>query len=122
MRGFTLMELMIVVALVATSGFAISSLGWSLHRVESSSAAYHEDLFRLRRAVQTIERDARAGDLGRYRLESHALLRDGVILLRRVATFDVTTTGRVSAVTLALQPRSDTATRRAEVRFEVAVR
>lgn len=113
-RGFTLFELMIVVAIAAVSGGAMAALGLSMHRTEQETGAYVRDLDGLRRAVRTIERDLRAasqvdgGAVGgaAYRLEGGTLLREGRVLARNVASFALARDGRLVTATLELAARS----------------
>jgi len=116
--GFSLYELMIVVAVLGVMTGAIAGLTHAVHRADRVSAAYVEDLAGLRRAVTSVERDLRAArsvkDLD-YVLDLDMLKRGETILARRIGTFELVQDGDVVTATIGLLPRADAPTREAVV-------
>jgi len=122
-RGFTLMEVMIATALVAIVTGSLSLMAWSFHKIETTSRAYHDDLAGLRRAVQAVERDLRADSGARYELDGTTLRRDGAVVARRIAVFEVEHDGPLATIRLELAPRSTAPSpRRARIEAEVWMR
>lgn len=106
-RGFTLMELMIVIALFAGVTAISTALVVSLRRSEQISGAYVEDITRLRRVVRIVERDLRRGDDPDYRLEQGVLYRDDAIVAHRIAEFDLRAEGALNVARVSLVRRSE---------------
>ncbi|MHC4849623.1 MAG: PulJ/GspJ family protein, partial [Planctomycetota bacterium] len=106
-RGFTLMELMIVIALFAGVTAITTGLVVSLRRSEQISGAYVEDITSLRRVVRVVERDLRRGDAPDYRLERGVLYRDDAVVARRIAAFELRAEGALNVARISLAPRSE---------------
>ena len=72
-RGFTLIELMVVIALISV----LAGMGVVQHRnsvVRAKEAVLHEDLFRMRDAI-----DQYYADKGQYPADLQALVSDGYL-------------------------------------------
>ncbi len=116
--GFSLYELMIVVAVLVTLTAAVAGITHAVHRADRVSAAYVEDLAGLRRAVTSVERDLRAArsleDL-RYVLDLDMLKRGEAVVARRIGTFELLQEGDVVTARIGLLPRAEAPTRAAVV-------
>lgn len=114
MKGFSLLELMIVTAVIALVAAGLGGVASTLHRTDRVTAAYVEDLAQLRRAVRAVERDLRASrevvyhrvDDVFYRLDDGRLLRDREVVARRIGLFEMTREGDLVTVRIGLQPRA----------------
>lgn len=114
MKGFSLLELMIVTAVIALVAASLGGVASALHRTDRVTAAYVEDLAQLRRAVRAVERDLRASrevvyhrvDRAYYRLEDGRLLRDRQVVARNIGLFEMTREGNLVTVRLGLEPRA----------------
>jgi type II secretion system protein J len=124
MRGFSLYELMVVTAIFGLVATTIAGVTHAVHKAERASAAYVQDLAELRRAVVAVERDLRVAtpDELRYALDSGVLTRDGRVVARRIASFQLEREGPVVTARIALLPRVEAATRTAEVTTSVRLR
>ena len=92
MRGFSLYEVLIVMALIGYVAAIGGSMTASLHRTDRHTAVYVKDVTDLRHAVRTIERDLRAAKSVRdldYRHEDESLLRGERVVARNIAVFEV---------------------------------
>jgi prepilin-type N-terminal cleavage/methylation domain-containing protein len=120
--GFSLYELMIVVAVLGTVVGTIAGITHAVHRADRVSAAYVEDLAGLRRAVVSVERDLRAArslaDL-QYVLDLDVLKRGEAVVARRIGTFEIVQDGEVVTARIGLLPRAEAATREAVVETSV---
>lgn len=114
MRGFSLLELMIVTAVIALVSATLAGVASTLHRTDRVTAAYVEDLAQLRRAIRAVERDLRAsrdvvyhrvGDIF-YRLDDGRLLRDEQVVARRIGLFEMVREDNLVTVRIGLQPRA----------------
>jgi type II secretory pathway component PulJ len=123
--GFSLQELMIVTGVLVSVMAAVGGLAHALHRADRVSAAYAEDLAGLRRAVTSVEHDLRearsVAELA-YELDGDLLRRDGRVVARRIALFEVLAEGRVATARIGLRPRAEAATRAAVVTTCVRLR
>ncbi len=114
MRGFTLLELMIVTAVLAMIAASLGGVASALHRTDRVTAAYVEDLAQLRGAVRAVERDLRAArevihhrvDDAYYRLDAGRLLRDDQVIARHIGLFEMTREGNLVTVRLGLEARA----------------
>jgi hypothetical protein len=116
---------MVVVGVLAAVMATLAGLAHALHRADRTSAAYVQDLEGLRRAVVSVEGDLRAArsvDELRYRLVGDALKRDGRIVARRIARFELTQEGALATARIGLLPRTEAATRAAVVTTRVRMR
>lgn len=117
-KGFSLYELMIVVAVLVTLTATLAGIAHAVHRADRVSAAYVEDLAGLRRAVASVERDLRAArsleDL-RYVLDLDMLKRGETLVARRIGTFELLQEGEVVTARIGLLPRAEAPTRGAVV-------
>jgi type II secretion system protein J len=116
--GFTLMELMIVIAMFGFVASICGAMAGALHRTDQHTAAYVDDVSDLRRAVRAVERDLRSAtslDELDYRLEDDRLLRNGHELARRIGCFEMTEAGGLATVRMGLAPRREVASRKAPV-------
>jgi len=122
--GYSLAELMIVTAVLVGVTGTLAAVGHSLHRADRVSAAYVDDISDLRRAVRTIERDARAGRLGSvtYTRDGARLLRNDRLLADNIGTFEIDDAGDVVVVRIGLKPRAATGARRPVIETRVRVR
>jgi prepilin-type N-terminal cleavage/methylation domain-containing protein len=117
-RGFTLIELLVVIVVMTTVTGSVLTVASTVHREERLSAAYAQDVHGLRRAVQALERDLRTAPGPKafsWALRDGDLCRDGALLARNVARFDVEWEAERATVHLALGPRSDAPHRREAV-------
>lgn len=108
--GFTLLELMIYIAVFAVFSTAIAGVAHSIHKSDRFSAAYVRDVGGLRRALRLVENDlrhAKSPDELDYELEDGVLSRDGKAIARNIALFDLEADGRLVTVTIALGQRAD---------------
>lgn len=114
MRGFTLMELMMVTAILAVVAASMGGIASVLHRTDRQTAAYVEDLGELRRAVRTVERDLYAArEIGYYRVDGVVyrragtdLLRDGKVVARNIALFEFDQEDGIVTVRVGLAQRA----------------
>ena len=114
MRGFSLLELMFVTAVIAMIAASLGGVASALHRTDRVTAAYVEDLAQLRGAVRAVERDLRASreviyhrvDNAFYRLDRGRLLRDDKVIARRIGLFEMTREGDLVTVRLGLAARA----------------
>jgi len=116
--GFTLMELMIVIAMVGFVASIGGAMAGALHHTDQQTAAYVDDVGDLRRAVRAVERDLRAAaslEALDYRLEDDRLLRNGHELARRIGRFEMTEVDGLATVRIGLAPRREVASRKAPV-------
>ena len=108
-RGFTLMELAIVLVLIAGVTGISSGVVVTLRRSERLTRAYTDDINGLRRAVRTIEADLRADRGDACRLDdSGNLLRGDFVLARRIERFEVERAGELWVARIGMMPRSET--------------
>jgi hypothetical protein len=116
---------MVVVAVLVTVVATVGGLAQALHRADRVSAAYAEDLAGLRRAVTSVERDLRAarsvGELA-YELDGDMLRREGRVVARRIALFEVAEENGVATARIGLRARAEAATRAAVVTTSVRMR
>jgi prepilin-type N-terminal cleavage/methylation domain-containing protein len=113
-RGFSLIELMIVTAVLAVVTASLGGIASVLHRTDRQTAAYVEDLGELRRALHSLERDLRGArevfyhriDDVYYRLDGDRLLRDDAVVARNVALFEMSREGEIVTVRLGLRARA----------------
>jgi prepilin-type N-terminal cleavage/methylation domain-containing protein len=118
--GWTLLELMAVLAVLTIAALAIGGVTEGIRREDRISAAYTRDVRGLRRALQAVEADLREAraisghtiDGVTYRLEGDRLLRDGHELARNIAHFGIERVGERATVRIVLRRRSDRASRR----------
>jgi len=123
-RGFTFYELMVVTVVMGMLAASTAGLAAALHRSERTAAAYVDDVTGLRRAVRALEDDLRAASSVAglpYELADGTLRRDGEVLARNIAVFEVAQEGRLARVRLGLGPRRGGASARRAV-VELAVR
>lgn len=124
-RGFTILELMIVVSMLTVVGATFLGAATTIHREERHSAAYAQDLAGLRRAVQLVEHDLRDAGTTQdvdYRLEDGVLRRGDTPIARNIALFDVSAASDgLARVRIGLAPRSDAPNRR-EATLDLVVR
>jgi prepilin-type N-terminal cleavage/methylation domain-containing protein len=114
MRGFSLLELMIVTAVIALVAASLAGVASTLHRTDRVTASYVDDLGQLRRAVRTVERDLRNSreviyhriDEVFYRLDNGRLLRDDEVVARRIGLFEMVREDDLVTVRVGLQPRA----------------
>ena len=114
MRGFSLLELMIVTAVIALIAASLGGVASALHRTDRVTAAYVEDLGQLRGGLRAIERDLRASreviyhrvDDVYYRLDRGRLLRDDRVVARNIGLFEMKREGDLVTVRLGLQSRA----------------
>ena len=115
-RGFTLLELMVVVCMLTVVFATMGGVAATIHREERHAAAYAQDLANLRRAVQLVERELRAadstGDLD-VRLEDGVLYQGATVIARHIGVFEVEPeSDSLARVRIGLAPRSDAPNRR----------
>jgi prepilin-type N-terminal cleavage/methylation domain-containing protein len=114
MRGFSLLELMVVTAVIALIATSLGGVASALHRTDRVTAAYVEDLGQLRRGLRALERDLRASrevlhhrvNDALYRLDGGRLLRDDQVVARNIGLFEMTREGDLVTVRLGLLPRA----------------
>jgi prepilin-type N-terminal cleavage/methylation domain-containing protein len=114
MKGFSLLELMIVTAVIALVAASLGGVASVLHRTDRVTAAYVEDLAQLRRAVRAVERDVRASrevvyhrvDDVFYRLDNGRLLRDDQVVARHIGLFEMKREDDLVTVRVGLLPRA----------------
>ncbi len=114
-RGWTLIELMVVVTLITATGGTVLGVASHVRGEERHSAACANDLQDLRQAVRVLERDLRESSVPPaldWHLEDGALRRGARTYARNVARFDVSWKGDVASVHVALGPRTDAPSRR----------
>ena len=104
--GFTLMEVMVVVALVAGAASTIVGFVETLRRDDRAAARYVREISEFRAAVRSLERDLRAGARAAWRLEGDRLVRDGRLMAKNVTRFELARKGRLTTVELRLGRRS----------------
>jgi type II secretion system protein J len=124
-RGFTLIELLVVLAALGGVVAAASGVVLSIRSTERFSREYAGDLAGLRRAVRIVEADLRAAadpEEIDVRLEGDRLVRDGRVLARNVAAFEVSRDGPLAHVRLALGSRCEAPRKRGELAFTVRLR
>jgi hypothetical protein len=137
-RGFTLLELIGSLALVATTGLVSAALVLDAHRTRDLGDAYANDVTETRRALDAIERDLRGardvtidgthlvvatgeGDVT-WDLDGKSLRRGEVVMSRNVAAFETKRDGDRVDVTLVLGARSEHSRSKASVATSVYLR
>ena len=106
-RGFTLIELGIVVVLVAAIAVISGGMVVTLRTSERRTRAYADDITGLRRAVRAIETDLRANRSDTCRLVDGELLRGDVVLARRIGRFEIHREGDVWVARIGMKPRRE---------------
>ena len=125
LRGFTLIELMVVTATMVSVGGTFLTVAATLHREERLSAACAEDVREVTRALQAIEdavRAARRPEDVDAELVGKELRVGGRPVARNVASFQVAWRDRRATVRLVLGARSDAPHRREAVLETVVYR
>ena len=123
MRGFTLIEILLVSTILAASSAAIAGVIHQMRKEDRLAADYAADLRGMRKALQRLERDLSAAhkiegrtiDGVHWKLIGGELLRGDEVVATRIAEFSIKQTCSLAEVTLALAPRSASAARRARV-------
>lgn len=141
-RGHTLLELMIATTVLGSFFALLTPIGAQLHRSDRLAADYAEDLTGCRRALQVLEGDLRQasavetrGEVLRihlpdqridYHLEAGTLTRTAGgrtgVVARRIGTLRATQTGRLVALSVAIQPRAAEPGHEAKVHTTVYLR
>jgi len=121
-RGFTLMELMMVTAIVGAVTGISSGVIVTLHGSERHTRAYIDDVNGLRRAVRAVEADLRAGRSDTCQLDDGVLRRGDEVLARRVELFEVVRDGDLWVARIGLAKRNETGVRQPVVTVRVRPR
>jgi len=107
-RGFTLYELMVVVALTGTVGLAIGSATNRLWAENAASRAYCEDVRGIQRATRMLHSDLRnATDVAglNWRRDGDRLVRGRREIARNVKAFGVSAEGGWATVRMVIGGR-----------------
>lgn len=107
-RGFTLIELSVVLVLVAGVAGISSGMILTLRKSERRTRAYTDDITGLRRAVQAIEADLRADRSDTCQLVDGKLMRGETVLASRIDRFEIQREGAVWVARIGMKPRRET--------------
>lgn len=106
-RGFTLIEITVVLLLVAGVAGISSGMIWTLRESERRTREYTEDIHGLRRAVRAIETDLRADRGDTCRLIDGTLMRGERVLARRIGRFEIERKDGLWIASIGLMPRKE---------------